>query len=63
MSTNENTASGPTNDGSYNDAVSTKLAQIWAEMWLEMVRSGVPKKVATKFMLMYLRVTLGMIGK
>lgn len=62
MSTDENTESVPTDD-TYNDAVSTKLAQIWAEMWIEMVRNGVPPKVATKVLLRYLSITLGMINK
>ena len=45
----------------FDDAVSTKMARIWAEMWLEIVRSGVPKKVATKMMLAYLQTTLSML--
>lgn len=45
----------------FDDAVSTKMARIWAEMWLEIVRSGVPKKVATKMMLVYLQTTLSML--
>jgi hypothetical protein len=45
----------------FDDAVSTKMARIWAEMWLEIVRSGVPKKVATKMMLTYLQATLAML--
>jgi hypothetical protein len=48
-------------EDTYNDAVSAKLAHIWAEMWLELVRSGVPKKDATKMMKVYLRTTLGMV--
>jgi len=45
----------------FDDAVSTKMARIWAEMWMEIVRSGVPKKVATKMLLVYLQTTLSML--
>lgn len=50
-------------DETYNDAVSIKLAQIWAEMWKALVNSGMPKREATKLMVAYLRVTLDMVGR
>lgn len=51
-------------DDTFQIAVSIKMAQAWGEMWLAMVRAGVPRKAATKMMEVYLRETLGsLLGK